>query len=84
MRTVTVQLRADNVIGTTEQRLFANGFGKLRLREARQFHHVDLNAMNTRDNPDRVAPVPLGDVRIEAERIDVTLTPTSWTMLRLR
>jgi alpha-L-arabinofuranosidase len=39
--------------------------------------------MNTRDNPDRVAPVPLSDVRIEAERIDVTLTPASWTMLRL-
>ena len=63
--------------------IVANGFGKLRLREARQFHHVDLNAMNTRDNPDRVAPVPLSDVRIEAERIDVTLTPASWTMLRL-
>ena len=37
--------------------IVANGFGKLRLCEARQFHHADLNAMNTRDNPDRVAPV---------------------------
>ena len=63
--------------------IVASGFGKLRLREARQFHHADLNATNTRDDPGRVAPVPLSDVRIEAERIDVTLTPASWTMLRL-
>jgi len=63
--------------------IVAEGFGKLRLREARQLHHPDLNAVNTRDDPDQVKPVPLSGVQFEAEgRIQATLTPASWTMLR--
>ena len=43
----------------------------------------DLNAVNARDDPDQVKPVSLGGVRFEAEgRIQATLTPASWTMLR--
>src|SRR5215472_16858829 len=63
--------------------IVAEGFGRLRLREARQIHHSDLNAVNTRDDPDQVKPVPLDGVEFEAEgRIQATLTPASWTMLR--
>jgi len=59
------------------------GLGALRLREAQQLHHSDLKAENTRDDPDRVKPTPLNDVRVEGgERIRGTLTPASWTMLR--
>jgi alpha-L-arabinofuranosidase len=63
--------------------IVAEGFGRLRLHEARQLHHPDLNAVNTPDDPDQVKPVPLGGVQFEAEgRIQATLTPASWTMLR--
>jgi alpha-N-arabinofuranosidase len=61
----------------------AEGFGALRLRDAQQLHHADLNAVNTRDDPDRVKPVPLDGVRVAAGRIQATLAPASWTMLRL-
>jgi Lipocalin-like domain len=58
----------------------AEGFGRLRLREARQLHHPDLNAVNTPDDPDQVKPVPLSGVQFEAEGlIPATLTPASRT-----
>jgi alpha-N-arabinofuranosidase len=61
----------------------AAGFGELRLRAARQLRHADLKAVNTRDDPMQVSPVPLDDVRIERERVHATLAPASWTMIRL-
>ncbi len=61
----------------------ASGFGTLRLRAARQLHHADLKAVNTREDPMQVSPVPLDHVRIEEERVYATLAPASWTMIRL-
>ena len=58
------------------------GFGTLRLREALQLHHTDLRAVNTRDEPDRVTPTVLHEVRIQSESVHATLVPASWTMLR--
>ena len=61
----------------------ASGFGTLRLRAARQLHHADLKAVNTREDPMQVSPASLDDVRIEGERVYATLAPASWTMIRL-
>jgi alpha-N-arabinofuranosidase len=61
----------------------ASGFGTLRLRAARQLHHADLKAVNTREDPMQVSPVPLDHMRIEEERVYATLAPASWTMIRL-
>ena len=63
--------------------IVAQHFGTLRLRDAQQLHNADLQAVNARNDPDRVKPVPLEDVRVEAEKIRATLAPASWTMLRL-
>jgi alpha-N-arabinofuranosidase len=60
-----------------------NGFGALRLLEARQLHHANLKAVNTRDDPDQVTPTPLNGTLIEDQRVRATLAPASWTMLRL-
>jgi alpha-L-arabinofuranosidase len=64
--------------------IVAEGLGPLRLREALQLYHADLRAANSREDPDRVKPVPLDDVCFEGEGlIHAILTPASWTMLRL-
>ena len=63
--------------------VIATGFGALRLHQALTLHHADLKAANTRQDPDRVKPAPLPDVRIDGECIHATLAPASWTMLRL-
>jgi alpha-L-arabinofuranosidase len=60
----------------------ATGFGTLRLHEALELHHPDLQAFYTKD-PDRVKQVPLSGVRIEGDRVYAILAPASWTMMRL-
>jgi alpha-N-arabinofuranosidase len=61
----------------------ATGFGALRLHEALQLHHPDLKAVNTKQDPDQVKPAPAQDARVEGEHLRATLSPVSWTMLRL-
>jgi alpha-N-arabinofuranosidase len=61
----------------------ATGFGSLRLHEALQLHHADLTAVNTKQDPDRVRPAPLANARVSGEHVSATLSPASWTMLRL-
>jgi alpha-N-arabinofuranosidase len=55
----------------------ASGFGTLRLRAARQLHHADLKAVNTREDPMQVSPASLDSVRIGGERVYATLAPAS-------
>jgi len=62
--------------------IVAAGFGTLTLCEAKQLSHTDLNAVNTCDSPNHVRPVPLDQVRVDGERVNATLSPASWTMLR--
>jgi alpha-L-arabinofuranosidase len=61
----------------------ARDFGALRLHEALQLSHPDLNAMNTRQDPDRVKPSPMVGVQTEGNRVYAMLPPASWTMIRL-
>ncbi len=51
------------------------------LVQAEQLHSADLNATNTVDAPDRVAPTPLAGVRIDGEQLRLTLQPASWNVI---
>jgi alpha-L-arabinofuranosidase len=54
------------------------------LVQAEELHSADLNAANTLDAPDRVAPQPLPDVLIDGEQLRVTLKPASWNVIVTR
>lgn len=62
----------------------ARGLGKLALDEALTLHHPDLRAVNTKDDPDRVAPQPLRDVRVSEGLAAAQLPPASWSLIRLK
>jgi len=64
--------------------IHASGFGKLAPIEAWQLSHHDLHATNTKQHPERVAPVTLDGVRVSAGRVQATLQPASWNVIRLR
>jgi alpha-N-arabinofuranosidase len=51
---------------------------------ARTMHDRDLKAVNSKDEPDRIQPMPLPDVRIEADRLLASLPPASWNVIRVR
>ena len=46
--------------------------------------HDDLDAVNSADDPNLVAPVPLPGVDIDGERVTVTLPAASWSVVRLQ
>ena len=61
-----------------------NGFDGLAVEEALTLRDDDLNSVNSRDDPDRLSPQPLQDVRFEGERLSAHLPPVSWNVLRLQ
>jgi alpha-N-arabinofuranosidase len=52
-----------------------------RLVSAEQLHSADLNATNTVDTPDRVAPQPLEGIALLDEQLSVRLKPASWNVI---
>ena len=61
----------------------AKGFAGLRVSEALTMHDPDLSAINTGEQPDRIAPSPLTDATVEHDRLRTTLAPASWNLIRL-
>ena len=59
------------------------GFGTPVLVEALQLRDDDLQATNTRDQPERVVPTKLKGLRMASDRVRGTLAPASWNMIRL-
>jgi alpha-N-arabinofuranosidase len=59
------------------------GLGSPVIAGAQQLCDPDLDAANTRDEPERVKPQPLRDVAMSAGRLRATLAPASWNMIRL-
>ena len=59
------------------------GFGGCASWRCSSCAHDDLEATNTKEAPDRVAPKPLGGVELAAERLTATLAPASWNLIRL-
>ena len=43
----------------------------------------DLEAVNTKDEPERIKPAPLEGVTVEGGRLRATLAPASWNVIRL-
>jgi alpha-N-arabinofuranosidase len=58
-------------------------FGNISIRAARLLHHPDLEAVNTKAEPDTVRPVPLTELRMADRVLQAALPPASWSMLRL-
>jgi alpha-N-arabinofuranosidase len=61
----------------------ARNFGRLRVKEATQLHHVDLKAINDKAVPMRVKPERLDHVEVGADGLSMTLLPASWNVIRL-
>ncbi len=59
------------------------GFGNLRVAEALELRHDDLEATNTKDRPDQVGPSGLRGVAIEEERLTARLAAASWNLIWL-
>ncbi len=64
-------------------RVQAAGFDAPMVTEALQLCDPDLEAVNTRQQPDRIAPRPLAGVRLDCGRIEASLAPASWNVIRL-
>jgi alpha-N-arabinofuranosidase len=63
--------------------LEAGGFGTLAVKQALQLADADLKAMNTKDDPDRIAPKSLATVRVQGGKLEATLSPASWNVIQL-
>ncbi len=61
----------------------ARGFGPLAVAEAHELRHDDLKAINSKGEPEKVAPVRLAGVSIENGTIRAALKPASWNVIRL-
>jgi alpha-N-arabinofuranosidase len=59
------------------------GFGRLAVSQATVLRDDDLKAVNTRDQPDRIAPAELEGVRWSDGKLGASLPPASWCMIRL-
>lgn len=67
----------------TRSRCASSRVAKLKVAQARQLRHDDLQACNTAAAPDEVAPAALNGVVVEGDRIRMTLPPASWKTVRL-
>jgi alpha-L-arabinofuranosidase len=61
----------------------ARGFSGLAVEQALALHDRDLDAANTKDDPDRVKPAPLEGVALQCDRLRALLPPASWNVMRL-
>ena len=61
----------------------ARGFSELAAPQALALHDRDLDAANTRDEPERIKPSPLDSVTVEGDRLRTLLPPASWNVIRL-
>jgi len=63
--------------------LLAGGFDNLSVKQALQLCDPDLRAVNSKDQPDRIAPKPLTSVRAIGEKLSARLAPASWNVIQL-
>jgi alpha-L-arabinofuranosidase len=60
------------------------GFSRLGSIEAQTLHDHDLDAVNTKDQPDRIRPKPLHGIEVNGTHLSATLPPASWNVIRLQ
>ena len=63
--------------------LLAGGFKSLSVKQALQLCDPDLKAINSKDQPERIAPKPLAAVRVAGEKLSAKLAPASWNVIQL-
>jgi alpha-N-arabinofuranosidase len=63
--------------------LDARNFGVLAADAMLTLHDDDLEAVNTKDAPDRIRPVPLTGATVEAGKLRLTLPPASWNIVSM-
>jgi alpha-N-arabinofuranosidase len=63
--------------------LLGGGFKTLSVKQALQLCDPDLKAINSKDQPDRIAPKPLAAVRTTGEKLSARLPPASWNVIQL-
>jgi alpha-L-arabinofuranosidase len=61
-----------------------NGFENARVLEHKIMTHADLEAINTADNPNEVAPRDGSGAEIDGGTVSIALPPYSYQMLRLK
>lgn len=64
-------------------RLEARGMAKLSLELAETMHDADLDAVNSKDKPLRIAPAALKKCKLDGAMLDAELPAASWTVIRL-
>jgi alpha-N-arabinofuranosidase len=62
----------------------AKEFSGFEVAEALEMHDSDLEAVNTKGNPDRVKPTSLKKIKVDKEGVTATLAPASWNVIRLK
>lgn len=65
-------------------RVSLNGFGVAALESALQLCDADLDAVNTRAQPDRIEPCPLAQVHTQGDALSAVLPPASWNVIRVQ
>ncbi len=60
-----------------------SGFGPVSLIEGLQLRDPDLKAVNTKDDPEHVAPQPLSGIELMEDRLRAELAPASWNVIRV-
>jgi alpha-N-arabinofuranosidase len=65
-------------------RVNAVGFAELEIDQALQLRDPDLNAVNSKAQPDRVQPTRLTSVRAQRGALEATLAPASWNVIRAK
>jgi alpha-N-arabinofuranosidase len=65
-------------------RVTTTGFSMLVVDQALQLHDADLEAINTKANPDRVKPSALSGVLAQGGALTATLRPASWNVIRAK
>jgi len=59
------------------------GYGAPVPIDAQLLCHANLKAVNTRQQPNRVAPTVLKSVTTSIDRVRATLAPASWNVIRV-
>ena len=61
----------------------ARSFGPLAVGEAQELRNDDLQAVNSKTDPERVRPERLEGVTVEDGKVRLTLAPASWNVVKL-
>jgi alpha-L-arabinofuranosidase len=81
-KTLTLFLLNRHLKDEASVEIAADGIGSLSLQRATTLRHPDLDATNTKDEPERVRPAPLPDISV-GDRVRVNLPAASWNIVRL-